>query len=273
MTRRRVGWLSILGGAGLALCVQVLAPVGVPLYDGVVVQEPYRYLNPAPGQPGDPGSANVTVAIVGGISPTIVAATTESPPQAQLIAQQQVAFEVPAGATSVKADVTPIEPPAPPPEGRIIGNVYRFAVTDDSDNPLTPKPCEGCRSLVLRSPENAGDARIMRFAAGTWSEVETLHGLGLYSTNPTALGDYALIEGAGAGDAGDPADFTLLVVGGAIAVIFFALIGFMLLRSGSPPPPVAGGVRPGEPGPGGRPPRIPAKRRGSRRPPSGRSGE
>ena len=270
MTPRRVGWLSILAGAGLALCVQVLAPVGVPLYDGVVVQEPYRYLHPAAGQPGDPASANVTGAIVGSVSPTIVAATSESPPQAQLIAQQG-AFEVPSVATSVNASVTPIEPPPPPPEGKIVGNVYRFSVTDDSDNPLSPKPCEGCRSLVLRSPENAGDARIMRYAAGAWSQVETLHGLGLYSTNPTALGDYALIEGPGAGGLDDPADFTLLVIGGGIAVIFFAVIGFMLLRSGSPPPE-AGRGRAGQPGSGARPGRIPAKRRGPKRPPSGRSG-
>lgn len=273
MTRRRVGWLSLLAGAGLALVAQVLAPVGVPLYDGVVVQEPYRYLDPGPGQPGDPASATDTGPIVGGVSPEIVAATGESPPQAQLIAQMG-AFDVPAGAAAVNAAVTPIEPPPPPPEGGIIGNVYRFAVTDQAGNPLTSKPCEGCRSLVLRAPENAGNAgnaQIMRFAAGTWLEVETLHGLGLFSTNPTALGDFALIQAPGSTGPDAPIDLTLIVLGGGIALIFVAFIGLMFRRSRPPPPPVAGIGRGTETGRGSLPDRVPSKRRGPKRPPSGRS--
>ena len=164
MTRRRTGLLSILAGAGLALGVQVMAPVGVPLYDGVVVQEPYRYLHPVPGQPGEPASFSATVDVAGGTSPVVVAATTESPPQAQLITQRG-AFELSAGAASVKASITPIDAAVAPP-GKLVGNVYRFSVTDEAGNALVPKPCEGCRSLVLRAPEDAGTARIMRFGAG-----------------------------------------------------------------------------------------------------------
>jgi hypothetical protein len=266
VTRRRVGWLSILAGAGLALAAQVLSPVGVPLYDGVPVQEPYRYLNPVAGQPGDPTSGSDTADIVGGVSPEIVAPTTEQPPQAQLIAQRG-AFEVPAGATTVNASVTPIEPPPPPAVGGIIGNVYRFSVTDDAGNPLPPKPCDGCRSLVLRAPENSVNAKIMRFGAGAWADVTTLHGLGLYSVNPDALGDYALIEAPGAGPG---LDLTLIVLGGAIGLIFVAFIALMFLRARPLPPPVAGTGR-RESG-GSVPSRVPSKRRGPKRPPSGRSG-
>lgn len=270
MTRRNIGWLSILAGAGLALGVQVLAPVGIPLYDGVVVQEPYRYLHPAAGQPGEPASFSKTLPVVGGVSPEIVAATTESPPQAQLIAQLG-AFEVPTGTASVKASVTPIEPPAAPPEGRIAGNVYRFSVTDEAGNPLAPKACEGCRSLVLRAPENAGDARIMRFAAGAWSEVTTLHGLGLYSTNPTAVGDYALIEGLGLGGTDEPVDVVLIVLGGGIALVFAAFIGLMYLRARPPRPPALRAARSDEAGRRPVQSRVPSKRRGPKRPPTGRS--
>jgi hypothetical protein len=271
MTRRRVGWLSIVAGAGLALAVQVLAPVGVPLYDGVAVQEPYRYLNPAGGQPGDPASGSDADDIVGGVSPEIVAATTEQPPQAQLIAQRG-AFEVPVGATSVMTSVTPVDPPAPPPEGVIIGNVYRFSVTDEAGNPLVPKPCDGCRSLVLRAPEDAGDAQVMRFGGGAWSEVTTLHALGQYQVNPDALGDYALIAAPGSADA--PPDLSLIVLGGGIALAIVAILGLLLIRGRSPSPPPAMS-RPGRPGAAGRgtpPGRVPSKRRGPRRPPSGRSG-
>lgn len=263
MTRRRVGWLSILAGAGLALAAQVLAPVGVPLYDGVAVQEPYKYLNPVAGQPGDPGSGSDEKDIIGGVSPAIVAPTTEQPPQAQLIAQRGF-FDLPAGATSVKASVTPIDPPPPPSVGAIIGNVYRFTLTDQAGNPLVPKPCDGCRSLVLRAPENAPAAVIMRFAAGAWTEVTTLHGLGLYSVNPDALGDYALIEAPGATDA--PLDVSLIVLGGGIALAVVAILGLVFIRGRSPAPaPVMS--RPGRPVN-----RLPSKRRGSKRPPSGRSG-
>ncbi len=273
MRRRGIGWLSILAGAGLALAAQVLAPVGVPLYDGVPVQEPYRYLHPATGQPGDPASGSDAEAVVGGVSPEIVAATTEQPPQAQLIAQRG-AFEVPVGATSVIASVTPVDPPPPPPEGGIIGNVYRFSVTDQAGNALALKPCDGCRSLVLRAPDDAVNAQLMRFGGGAWSEVTTLHALGQYQVNPDALGDYALIAAPGSGtDA--PLDLSLIVLGGGITLAIVAILGLVFIRGRAPAPPPAM-PRPARPGAAGRGTpsgRVPSKRRGPKRPPSGRSGE
>ena len=57
-TDRRRGWLAVLAGAVLVLAIQVAAPVGVPLYDGVVVQEPYRYLHPTGDHVGSPTSGS-----------------------------------------------------------------------------------------------------------------------------------------------------------------------------------------------------------------------
>jgi hypothetical protein len=88
---------------------------------------------------------------------------------------------------------------------------------------------------------------------------------------PDALGDYALIAAPGSGtDA--PLDLTLIVLGGGIALIFAAFIGLTFLRSRPLPAPMSGSGRGGEAGRGARPGRVPSKRRGPRRPPSGRSG-
>ena len=73
---RALGWLAIGVGLGLALAVQVRAPVGVPLYDGVVTAEPYRYLHPTGGQVGDPASASSTEDVSSTQSPVFALATT-----------------------------------------------------------------------------------------------------------------------------------------------------------------------------------------------------
>lgn len=285
MRRTRAGWLLVLAGSALALGLQAVSPVGVPLYDGVVVQEPYRFLRPTSGQVGDPGSFSRSLSLDDGRAPVIVAPTTEQPPQAQLITQED-AFLVPDGVTSVKVSVSPIDPPGPPPEGSTIaGNVYRFAVTDESDVRLVPKPCDGCRSLLLRAPDGTVNAALMRFADGAWQDVATNHAgtLATYQANPDVLGDYAVVQGGGG--AGDPAaDLTFVVLGGGIALLIAAFVGLMVLR-GRPTP-----LAPSTPGRGraeseaGRSAggsrvgrnvaeRVPSKRKGSRRPRSGRPGE
>ena len=261
---RRLGWLAILAGAGLALGVQVAAPVGVPLYDGVVVQEPYRYLHPVGDQVNSPTSFSSAPAVTGGKSPLFAAATKESPPQAQLIAQAD-AFEVPAGTTSLQVSITPIEPPAPPPGATLAGNVYRFSVTDQAGNRLAVKPCQGCLSLTLRAPDGTGDAILKRFADGAWTDVQTLHAgtLAMYQTNATVLGDYAVITIAAPG--ADPVP----ILGGTALVLLLLAGAFRYFRARSDR---ATPVDPGRGSGSGRTPgRVPSKRRASRRPPSGRS--
>jgi hypothetical protein len=263
--RQRLGWLAILAGAGLARGVQVAAPVGVPLYDGVVVQEPYRYLHPTGDQAGEPTSYSSTEAIVDGVSPIIAAATDEDPPQAQLIAQED-AFAVPEGVASLQVSITPIEPPGRPPEGAIAGNVYRFSVTDEAGRHVPVQPCEGCLSLVLRAPDRTEVATVKRFADGAWTDVETLHAgvVAMYQANPTEMGDYAVIA-ASPTDAG--IDLTLVGLGVGIALVFAAFIGLMVIRARPVPAPYA------RPGRGGTPGRVPSKRKRPRRPPAGRSDE
>jgi hypothetical protein len=258
---RRLGWLVVAVGGVLALAVQTAAPVGVPLFDGVSVVEPYRFLHPTGDQAGSPTSFASMPAVTGSESPQFVAATTESPPQAQVIAMKG-AFELTAGATALKVEITPIEPPAVPLVGAIAGNAYRFSVTDQSGQPLRIKPCQGCISLVLRVPDGTGDAAIKRFSDGAWQDVDTIHAgiTGTYQTNPTALGDMAVIAGAPVGPAVDP----LLVGGGVALLAVVGIIAFILFRfQPTPRPPTRGSAAP-------IPKRVPSKKRSPRRPPPGR---
>ena len=270
---RALGWLGILAGLGLALAVQVRAPVGVPLFDGVVVAEPYRYLDASGDQPGDPTSADTTEPVTGGTSPVFAIATDEQPPQAQLVAQQD-AFQLPAGTTQLKISIKPVEPLAQPTTGRIAGNVYRFAMTTDSGAPVTPKSCDACRSLVLRAPEDVTDGTVAQLVNGAWVGVETFHAgtIAMFQANAGGLGDYAVITGgAPPGDGGSGgsggnggAGLDPLVFGGIALGLFFAAVVVLFWYRRRPPPiPVARlGTGRG---------RIPSKRKAPRRPPSGRS--
>lgn len=230
---RRIGWLVVLAGGLIALAVQVAAPVGVPLYDGVVVVEPYRYLHPSGDQAGSPTSYAQPRTVTEAVSPALAGATSESPPQAQLIAQDD-AFELTEGATSITVSITPIEPPPAPDGATIAGNVYRFEVTDQDGNPLAAKPCEGCRSLLLRAPEEAGEGTLKRYADGAWMDVETVHAgiVDLYQTNATILGDYAVVvDGSTQPQPGDgnllglDLDPLILLGGGVLIVL---IVGFMV---------------------------------------------
>ena len=257
----RVGWLALLGGAGLAFAVQITAPVGVPLFDGVVVQELYRYLHPASGQSGTPSSYTATLPVNGSASPEFAAATTEQPPQAQVIALGD-AFKVPAGATAVQVSLSPVDPPSVAPNGSIAGNVYRVSVTDQAGTPLAINTCEGCLSMSMRAPDGTGDATIQRFADGAWTEVQTNHGgaTGLYSTNLTALGDYAIVAGATSGGGVDIVSIGIVVL--ALVVLVVAVAALVLPRFRPRPSgavPTSGRSR------------VPSKRKGPR-PPTGRKG-
>lgn len=270
---RAIGWLAILAGAVIAFGLQVLAPVGVPLYDGVAVQEPYRYLHPTGDQPGTPSSFSSSPAVAGGTSPQVVAATTEVPPQAQLVVLPDGLVLTP-GATALRVSIAPVDPPAGPAAGQIAGNVYRFSVTDQSGTPLAIKPCEGCISLVMRAPEDiVGEARLQRHAEGIWSDVETVHAgiVGMYSTNPTVLGDYAIVTGTGPGSVpgADPIDARLLVlavaVGGVVVILGVAAVAGLIARrrrAAAAPAPVA-------PSPEHRSRAVPSKRKRPNRPPPG----
>jgi len=249
---RRLGWLVLAVSAALVLAVQVAQPVGVPLYDGVVVQEPYRFLHPSTDQAGSPTSFTGEEPVEGDLSPSFSAFTSENPAQAQLIAQKG-AFTLTQGATKILISITPVEPPAPPAGGSIAGNVYRISVTDQAGTPLAVGSCPACLTLRMRGPEGLADALLKRYADGAWHDVETIHeGVGgTYVTNVLALGDYAVIALADEQPGGlSP----VVLIGGAVVLLLLLAGAFLLFR-----------VRqaPAEPEPAPRT-RIPSKRKDRR---------
>jgi hypothetical protein len=215
-------------GAGLALVAQLVSPVGVPLYDGLTLNEPYRYLEPAAGQPGQPMSFRASPGLdAGGTSRSFAAATTENPPQAQLIALPG-AFVPPAGATTMQVAIDAVVPSAKPTTGSIAGNVYRFSVTDDVGNPFTL--AGGAQpTLTLRGPDGVTDAVIGHLTPAGWQALVTEHGggLGLFTVVPTELGDYVVLAGVSA-----PSDLTTpIAVGLSFGLPLLVAIAYFIRRS------------------------------------------
>jgi hypothetical protein len=247
MTDRRGGWLTMAAG------IQVAHPVGIPLYDGLPIQEPYRFLHPSGDQLGSPGFFHDELAISGGTSPTVTAFTSENPPQAQLIGQKG-AFTLTAGATTLIVSIAPVDAPAEVPDaGRIAGNVYRFAVTDQAGTPMSVASCSACVTLRLRAPDNVGEAVLKRYADGAWHDIDTIHeGVGgTYVTNVLALGDYAVVDVTAA----EPQGLSpIVLVGGIVLIVLLAFALFLITRAQP-------GVTKPEPV---RRTRIPSKRKGRR---------
>src|SRR5438105_12873318 len=171
---RRPGLLALGLGAALALAAQLTEPISAPLYDGVPTLDPYRYLSPAPGQPGDPTSYEGSPGVDNGASRAFVASTKEQPPQAQLIALAK-ALIPPAGATSMNVTIDPVPADTAPTNGAIAGNVYRFSVLDDAGHDFTIAP-DAQPTITLRGPDGTLDAVIGHLTPSGWVALETVHG-------------------------------------------------------------------------------------------------
>jgi hypothetical protein len=240
--RRRAAGLTLFAGLTGMVVSQLNAPVtSPPLYDGVIVQEPYRYLAPQSGQTGSPSSYVGNQPVRGATSPVFVVATTESPPQAQLIAPGG-AFFIAAGVT-LDISIQPVAAPPPPTNGLVVGNLYRFAVTDPTGaalaiNEATPP------TVVLRAPDTALDATVARYQDGTWQDLPTQASgqPGIFVANVSMLGDLALIARPASGVLGiDPA----IIAIGVGTIVVIAVAGFVIRsnraervpQSASRPPP------------------------------------
>jgi hypothetical protein len=173
---------------------QLVRPVAVPLFDGVVVVDPYRYLSPPPGGAGSPTSGKATLPIEAGKSPSFAVYTSEMPPQAELLAKGGE-LAIGPGSTSVTVTIDPIPPPASSSPGAIAGNVYRIRVVDQSGAALAIAPGQTI-TLAVRGPAGiAVNAAIARFDAGAWQQLSTgPSGLqDLFLSNVDAFGDFALL--------------------------------------------------------------------------------
>ena len=190
--RQRLAAAVLLIGLGL-VAVGQLPPMArpAPLFDGVFVEEPYRFVEPAAGEAGDPQPAQLGEPVTNGAVALLAVATSEGPPQAQMIAQAD-AFAISADTTSVSVSIQPIAAHDP----QVLGNIYRIAVTDQAGAALEARPA-ALITVVLRTPapNPNPDAQLARFDGTRWVTLATDHGglPDLFSANIDQFGDYAVI--------------------------------------------------------------------------------
>jgi hypothetical protein len=230
-TPTRAALVVLAVGVVLILAAQVVAPVAAPLFDSLTVLGPYHYLAPIDNQAGNPTSASVTEQLANGTSPGFNAATTESPPQAQLIAAPD-AFQLEAGSTAVTITIKPVAPPAPSTVGAILGNVYHYTVTDQNGVALATKPGTDV-TLVLRAPDATSEAAVAKYSGGTWSLIASSpSGTPAFFLGTTgSFGDFALV-GSTTGFGPLEVSLLILLVGAVVGAI-----GFVVLRRRRRPEP------------------------------------
>jgi hypothetical protein len=195
--RRRVAGLALGGGILVVVLARVFVPGAPPLYDGVVINEPYKWLEPPQGEQGGAQGVSDTAALENGASPLIALATPEQPPQAQVFAPPG-ALVLPAGTTSLLMAITPIPAEGTPASGQIAGNVYRITITNQDGVPTTAPP-QAYVSVVMRGPDNLLEATMARFKDGVWQPLETSHAgyTSGFLSIVTEFGDFALIAPGG----------------------------------------------------------------------------
>jgi hypothetical protein len=168
---------------------------GPPLYDGVVPVGPYLWLEPGPGRQGGAQGAKATVAVDGGQNGLVALATTESLPQAQVLATPG-ALILAQGATSLAVSIEPVPPPGEPTDGQLASNVYRFTIKDQNGADATAKLAAKV-SIVLRSADAAlANGVVERWDGTAWVPLKTAPpGFnGTYLAIVTEFGDYAVVK-------------------------------------------------------------------------------
>jgi hypothetical protein len=289
MSRRGLALGAMACGLVVIVAAQRLAPIaGPPLYDGVIVEDPYRWLSPPAGYPGGAQGASASGDVQGTQSPNMSAGTAEQPPQAQVFAGQGY-LVMPAGTATIKVSIEPVQPAAQPGDGVIAGNVYRFSLTSQNGGAISGDPTGGV-TIVLRGPANLQSATIERFSGSTWTPLQTdpAGSPNMFTAVVTDFGDFALVVPAGwvpaspgpavpveVGPAGpqvtptttpgsetaSPTDSgppVLLIAGLAVGLALVLIVGFAIwLRSRRPGPARALPVRRPQPPPRSSPPRRP----------------
>lgn len=193
---RRTGLAALAVGLGIAAAAQLAAPLATPpLYDGVVVVQPYIYVNPPAGKPGGAKGASAHLALSASKSPLVALATPEQPPQAQIVAGDG-ALVLPATATALDISITPLDQSvdaAAASTARVLGNVYRFTLVDQAGDAATA-PASALVTVVLRAPEDAPGATLGQLVDGAWHPLKSEPMFGsTYVAVVTSFGDFAVV--------------------------------------------------------------------------------
>jgi hypothetical protein len=193
---RGIALAALALGLGIAAAAQIVAPLATPpLYDGVVVVQPYVYVKLPAGKPGGAKGASAHIAVSGHTSPLVALATPEQPPQAQVVAGDG-ALILSSSATALDVSIAPLDPSVDataPGASRILGNVYRITLVDQAGNPVTA-PASALVTVVLRAPEDASGATLGLLLDGAWHPLKSEPMFGsTYVAVVTSFGDFAVI--------------------------------------------------------------------------------
>jgi hypothetical protein len=193
--------MALICGLVVVVIAQRLAPIGgPPLYDGVVVEDPYKWLSPPPGLLGGAQSVQESDPVGGG---GFGVGTPEQPPQAQVISDLG-SLDLPEGTTSVTVSIKPVAAPATQPQdGVVAGNTYRISVTDQHGATISVK-AGSLVTMLFRGPPSLPSATIESFSGGEWTSVQTdPAGVpDMFTAVVPAFGDYALVAPTGWAPAG-----------------------------------------------------------------------
>ena len=223
--------LIVVGMAALGLA-QLDSPARrLPLYDGVVVEDPYRYAAPSGAQAGSPATGESVSQLVGTGSPSVAISTGENPPQAQLIAQTG-AFAVTAGVTSLTGTLMPLAPTTAQTQAGAVGNVYRMTVTDQNGQQV-PLATGAQATVILRAPDQNVQVAVGRWDGTAFTILPTTTGnqADLLRAQVDSLGDFALVPGSSSGPGSG-----LLLLAGAVLLALAVIAGVVLVRRRSAAP-------------------------------------
>ncbi|MDT5025407.1 MAG: hypothetical protein QOE61_1833 [Micromonosporaceae bacterium] len=166
-----------LGLLAVGLVMGARPPHSPPLYDGLgFPDEPYRWFEAPAGADQTPPCTPATTRVdvnADGITTAAKGFSDEEGPQVAFAIADR-ALIVPASSHTATVQAIPVSnPAAPPPDGQLVSNVYRFTATADSDGPVTIIP--GNRILVnLRANKATRDPVVFEiWSANRWQQIAT----------------------------------------------------------------------------------------------------
>jgi hypothetical protein len=222
VTARR-GWAVIAAAAIALTLVWRFLPAGSPpIYDGQCIADPYVTLGSSPG----PKPATMTFPKAA-IFPPEGVATTEVPPQAQILIQAG-AFD---NSTAVTVTITPVPATSvKPPNGTIIGNVYTFTAVNAADTELEPKPSLPVY-IILRALNSTPAPTIDRFNGTGWVPISTLNaGCGnTFEGTSTQMGAFAAVvpRSGGATPHTSSGGFPAVAIIGGLALLLIIVVAVL----------------------------------------------
>ena len=191
--RSAARWAALATALSL---VWLVAPGGVPLYDGVgFPDEPYRFVPVRDTKLPAATSARITLRLEGGLNPGgLVANSAERGPQVSFFAPPQ-AFRAPTDAAELVAAAVPVQPERPAPPGTAVSNTYLLTFTAGqtaaSLNPAAQAPAISLRATAVEPPLPVFVYRAT--PAEPWRTLATQRvGTDIFTTKAPGAGEFAL---------------------------------------------------------------------------------